>query len=88
MKHLSTFISKMEKEGLSPIVIDTFSYYYKKVVEGETGLVFDRDIDPVNKDEFKDDLIEEKEEILIDIQLNEVRETKEIEEDKEEKEEE
>lgn len=44
----------MEKEGLSPIVIDTFSYYYKKVVEGETGLVFDRDIDPVNKDELKD----------------------------------
>jgi hypothetical protein len=44
----------MEKEGLSPIVIDTFSYYYKKVVEGETGLVFDRDIDPVHKNEVKD----------------------------------
>jgi len=54
MKHLSSFISKMEKEGLSPIVIDTFSYYYKKVVEGETGLVFDRDIDPVHEDEIKD----------------------------------
>jgi len=54
MKHLYSFISKMEKEGLSPIVIDTFSYYYKKVVEGETGLVFDRDIDPVHKDEIKD----------------------------------
>jgi len=54
MKYLSSFISKMEKEGLSPIVIDTFSYYYKKVVEGETGLVFDRDIDPVHKDEIKD----------------------------------
>jgi len=54
MKHMSTFISKMEKEGLSPIVIDTFSYYYKKVVEGETGLVFDRDINPVHKDEIKD----------------------------------
>ncbi|MBW1821675.1 MAG: UTP--glucose-1-phosphate uridylyltransferase [Deltaproteobacteria bacterium] len=54
MKHLSSFISKMEKEGLSPMVIDTFSYYYKKVVEGETGLVFDRDIDPVHKDEIKD----------------------------------
>jgi len=54
MKHLSSFISKMEKEVLSPIVIDTFSYYYKKVVEGETGLVFDRDIDPVHEDEIKD----------------------------------
>ncbi len=54
MKHLSSFISKMEKEGLSPIVIDTFSYYFKKVVEGETGLIFDRDINPVHKDEIKD----------------------------------
>ncbi len=54
MKHLSSFILKMKNEGLSPIVIDTFSYYYKKVVEGETGLVFDRDIDPVHKDEIKD----------------------------------
>ncbi len=54
MKHLSSFISIMKKEGLSPVVIDTFSYYYKKIVEGETGLVFDRDIDPVHKDEIKD----------------------------------
>ena len=54
MKHLSSFILKMKNEGLSPIVIDTFSYYYKKVVEGETCLVFDRDIDPVHKDEIKD----------------------------------
>ena len=54
MKHLSAFIAKMEKEGLSPLVLDTFSYYYKKVVEGETGLIFDRDIDPVDKDELKD----------------------------------
>jgi len=54
MKHLSSFISKMKNEGLSPIVIDTFSYYYKKIVEGETGLVFDRDIDPVSEDEIKD----------------------------------
>jgi len=51
MKHLYSFISKMEKEGLAPIVIDTF--YYKKVVEGETGLIFGQDIDPVCKDEIK-----------------------------------
>jgi len=54
MKHLSSFISKMKNEGLSPIVIDTFSYYYKKVVQGESGFVFDRDIDPVVEDEIKD----------------------------------
>ena len=54
MKHLPSFISKMEKEGLSSATIDTFSYYFKKVVEGETGIVFDRDIDPVHQDEIKD----------------------------------
>ncbi|MBT8358267.1 MAG: UTP--glucose-1-phosphate uridylyltransferase, partial [Deltaproteobacteria bacterium] len=54
MKHLSSFILKMKNEGLSPIVIDTFSYYYSKVVQGESGLVFDRDIDPVLNDEVKD----------------------------------
>ena len=54
MKHLSDFISKMKNEGLSPIVIETFSYYYHKVLEGESGLVFDRDIDPVPENEIKD----------------------------------
>ncbi len=54
IKHLPSFILKMEKEGVPPAVIETFSYYYKKVVEGETGLVFDRDIDPIHKDEIKD----------------------------------
>ncbi len=41
----------------------------------------------IEEEQNKDDLIEEKEEILIDIQLDEVREIIEIEEDKEEKEE-
>jgi len=54
IKHLPSFILKMEKEGIPPAVIETFSYYYKKVVEGETGIIFDRDIDPVHQDEIKD----------------------------------
>lgn len=53
-KHLSAFISKMEKNGLPPVVIDTFSYYYKKVVKGETGLLFDHDIRPVDLNELED----------------------------------
>ncbi|MEA3279528.1 MAG: UTP--glucose-1-phosphate uridylyltransferase [Thermodesulfobacteriota bacterium] len=51
--HLQSFIIKMEKEGLPPAVIDTFAYYYKKVVAGETGLVFDKDISPLNADEIE-----------------------------------
>ncbi len=51
--HLQSFIVKMEKEGLEPVVIDTFAYYYKKVVAGETGLVFDKDIRPLNADEIE-----------------------------------
>ena len=51
--HLQSFIIKMKKEGLPLAVIDTFAYYYKKVVAGETGLVFDKDIRPLNADEIE-----------------------------------
>jgi UTP--glucose-1-phosphate uridylyltransferase len=44
----------MENAGLHPVVIDTFTYYYKKVVSGETGLISDRDIGPVSSDEVED----------------------------------
>ncbi len=53
-KYLQFFISKMEKEGIQPVVIDTFVYYYKKVVAGEKGFIFDRDIRPVSSDEIED----------------------------------
>ena len=44
----------MKKEGIQPIVIDTFAYYYEKVVAGEKGFIYDRDIRPVNPDEIED----------------------------------
>ena len=53
-KYLPAFISKMASAGLHPVVIDTFTYYYKKVVTGETGLISDRDIKPVSADEIED----------------------------------
>ena len=53
-KYLHSFISKMQKEGIHPVVIDTFVYYYKKFVAGEKGFIFDRDIRPVNSDEIED----------------------------------
>ncbi len=54
--HLPYFISKMEKEGLPPVVTETFAYYYRQVVTGETGLIFDKDITPVAPDEIKESL--------------------------------
>ncbi len=44
----------MEEKGLHSTVIDTFEYYYKKVVTGETGLIYGRDIVPVSSDEVED----------------------------------
>jgi len=44
----------MKKEGIQPIVIDTFAYYYEKFVAGEKGFIYDRDIRPVNPDEIED----------------------------------
>ena len=53
LKHLPEFISKIEQEGLPPVVANTFSYYYQKVVTGETGLICDRDIEPVAPDRIE-----------------------------------
>ena len=52
--HLPAFVEKMQNEGLQPLVIDTFAYYYNQVVTGETGLVFDREIQPPGSHEIED----------------------------------
>ncbi len=52
--HLPEFIEKMHDEGLQPLVIDTFAYYYNQVLHGETGLVYDRQIQPVAPHEIED----------------------------------
>ena len=52
--HLPEFITKMEADGLSPLVCETFAYYYKQVLTGETGMIFNRDIQPVAPDEIED----------------------------------
>jgi UTP--glucose-1-phosphate uridylyltransferase len=48
------FAEKMERNGLLPVVIDTFRYYYTLLVRGETGLISKADIDPVKEDEIAD----------------------------------
>jgi UTP--glucose-1-phosphate uridylyltransferase len=41
------FAEKMQREGLPPIVIKTFRHYFSRLVHGETGLIFQKDIEPV-----------------------------------------
>ncbi len=52
--HLPAFIAKMKSKGLQPLVIDTFAYYYKQVQSGETGRVYDREIQPVEPQEIQE----------------------------------
>jgi len=52
--YLPDFVSKMKKENLADIVIDTFSHYHSQALSGETGLIYDRDIHPVELDEIQE----------------------------------
>jgi len=52
--HLPAFISKMKTAGLQPVVIDTFAWYYEKVLTGDKGLIFNKDIRPVEPSEIAD----------------------------------
>ena len=49
---LEAFARKMAAAGLGRQVIDTFADYYRQVVSGETGLIYDRDIRPVDAAEI------------------------------------
>jgi len=53
-KYLPSFILKMERANLHPVVIDTFAHYYKKIISGATGLISDKDIQPITPDEIED----------------------------------
>ena len=53
-KYLPSFILKMERANLHPVVIDTFAHYYKKIVSGATGLISDKDIQPVSSEKIED----------------------------------
>jgi UTP--glucose-1-phosphate uridylyltransferase len=52
--NLPAFVEKMKSEGLQPLVIETFSYYYNKLLTGESGLIYDRQIQPVAAAELED----------------------------------
>ncbi len=52
--HLPAFIAKMELAGLPPVIINSFAAYYKQVVDGDMGLIFDRDIRCVERGDVAD----------------------------------
>ena len=52
--YLPSFILKMERANLHPVVIDTFAHYYKKIISGATGLISDKEIRPITSDEIED----------------------------------
>jgi len=52
--YLPDFVSKMRKENLDDIVIETFSHYYTQALKGEKGLIYDSDIEPVDLDEIQE----------------------------------
>jgi len=51
--HLPAFVEKMQAAGLAPSVIETFSHYYRQVLNGETGLLAERDIQPLPPEEIE-----------------------------------
>jgi len=51
-QNLALFHEKMKAYDLAPVVMDTFAYYFRQVATGETGLISDQDIRPVQPDEI------------------------------------
>ncbi len=52
--YLTDFVAKMKAEALPDVVIDAFTYYYTKVVNGETGLLSDKEIGAVAPNDVRD----------------------------------
>ena len=47
LKQFAPLARRMQAEGLPPVFIDTFAYYYELLLKGETGLIPEGDIRPV-----------------------------------------
>lgn len=46
-KNFVPFAERMQQEGLPDIVIKTFEYYYTQLIEGQTGMISEAEIKPV-----------------------------------------
>jgi UTP--glucose-1-phosphate uridylyltransferase len=56
MDGLQASVEKMEKEGSPRAAIDTFRHYYEQLAEGETGMLPESEIEPVEDVQRLDDL--------------------------------
>jgi UTP--glucose-1-phosphate uridylyltransferase len=56
---LQASVEKMVREGLPDAAIETFKHYYKQLAEGETGMIPESEIEPVEDVQRLDDLPEE-----------------------------
>jgi UTP--glucose-1-phosphate uridylyltransferase len=53
---LEACVEKMKREGLAPESIETFRHYYEQLVAGETGMIAESDIEPLDSLPEFDDL--------------------------------
>jgi UTP--glucose-1-phosphate uridylyltransferase len=58
MDGLQACVEKMRREGLPDAAIDTFTHYYEQLAEGETGMLPESEIEPVENVQQLDDLPE------------------------------
>ena len=58
MDGLEASVEKMRREGLPDAAIETFRHYYEQLAEGETGMIPESEIEPVEDVQQLDDLPE------------------------------
>jgi UTP--glucose-1-phosphate uridylyltransferase len=58
MDGLEASVEKMRREGLPDAAIETFRHYYEQLAEGETGMIPESEIEPVEEVQQLDDLPE------------------------------
>jgi UTP--glucose-1-phosphate uridylyltransferase len=58
MDGLEACVEKMEREGVPRAAIDTFKHYYEQLREGETGMLPEAEIEPVEEVQDLEDLPE------------------------------
>jgi UTP--glucose-1-phosphate uridylyltransferase len=58
MDGLQASVEKMEREGIPEAAINTFRHYYEQLAEGETGMLPESEIEPVEHVQQLDDLPE------------------------------
>lgn len=54
MDALAMFQQKMHEESMPTVVVDTFKHYYSQLSQGETGLIAEQCIEPVQEQDIPD----------------------------------